>query len=53
MELGNDWLWGSAGDDYLDSRLGADLMNGGDGNDVADFSSRTGALTITLDGNAG
>ena len=50
---GNDWLWGSAGDDYLDSRLGADLMNGGDGKDVADFSSRTGALTITLDGNAG
>jgi hypothetical protein len=49
----NDWLWGSAGDDYLDGRLGSDLVSGGDGTDVADFSSRTGALTITLDGNAG
>jgi hypothetical protein len=49
----NDWLWGNVGDDYLDSGLGSDLMSGGDGSDVADFSSRTGALTITLDGNWG
>jgi hypothetical protein len=49
---GNDWLWGSAGDDYLESGLGPDLLSGGDGFDIADYSARTGALTITLDSNA-
>jgi hypothetical protein len=50
---GNDWLWGNAGDDYLSSALGSDLISGGDGYDVADFSSRSGALTITLDSSWG
>ena len=49
----NDWLWGSSGDDYLEGGLGADLTNGGDGWDVADFSARTAAVTVTLDGTAG
>jgi hemolysin type calcium-binding protein len=49
----NDWLWGSTGDDFLEGGLGADLTNGGDGWDVADFSARTGAVTVTLDGTAG
>jgi hypothetical protein len=49
----NDWLWGSTGDDYLEGGPGADLTNGGDGWDVADFSARTGAVTVTLNGTAG
>ena len=53
---GNDKLYGGddaglegTGDDTLDGGAGADLFVGGDGRDVADFGSRTDALTITLD----
>jgi hypothetical protein len=49
----SDWLFGNTGDDTLDGGLGADLLSGGDGNDVADYSSRTNAVTITLDGQPG
>src|SRR5207248_9119386 len=49
----SDWLFGNTGDDTLDGGLGADLLSGGDGNDLADYSSRTNAVTISLDGKPG
>ena len=49
----SDWLYGNAGDDILDGGPGADTLSGGDGTDTADYSSRTNAVTITLDGQAG
>jgi hypothetical protein len=50
---GKDWLLGSSGDDTLDGGLGSDVLSGGDGSDMADYSTRTAALTIALDGAAG
>lgn len=57
--LGNDSLVGGAGDDFmdggpgnddLDGGLGADTFIGGPGSaDVANYTSRTGDLTITVD----
>ncbi len=49
---GNDVLSGGAGDDTLDGGTGNDLMTGGADTDTANYSNRTGNLTITLDGAA-
>jgi Ca2+-binding RTX toxin-like protein len=43
---------GGGGDDTLDGGGGADLLRGGDGFDVADYSSRTVDLRVSLDGTA-
>jgi hypothetical protein len=48
-----DWLFGSAGDDTVDGGLGSDLLSGGNGSDRVDYSSRTGTVTVTLDGIKG
>ena len=45
-----DILNGDAGNDILDGGLGADTLNGGTGSDTADYSSRSIAVTATLDG---
>ena len=59
---GGDYLWtaprndtligGPGGDTWIAGR-GADMFAGGDGDDTVDYSGRTGAVTITLDGAAG
>ena len=61
---GNDTLRGGAGDDTLDGGDdndtfttgtgpdGADTLVGGAGTDTADYSTRTAALTITIDATA-
>lgn len=41
---------GGAGDDILDGGAGPDALGGGEGVDVVDYSSRTGALFVDLDG---
>ena len=46
-----DTLAGDAGNDNLDGGTGADILNGGDGSDTADYSARTRAVNVTLDGN--
>ncbi|HVT90275.1 MAG TPA: calcium-binding protein [Tepidisphaeraceae bacterium] len=54
-QLGNDTMNGEDGNDTLyagASSDGADVMNGGNGSDRADYTARTAALTITLDGSA-
>ncbi|MFI5379501.1 MAG: calcium-binding protein [Tepidisphaerales bacterium] len=45
-------LSGDAGNDVLRPGHGKDVVSGGSGIDTADYSSRTEALTITLDGKA-
>lgn len=62
---GNDTLTGKAGDDSLSggdgndtfdeeaAPNGADVLIGGAGIDVVDYSARTTALTVTMDGSAG
>ena len=45
-------LTGGAGDDTLDGGTGADTLAGGAGTDVANYSSRSAALNVTLDGTA-
>lgn len=55
---GQDLLFGNAGNDLLDGGLGADLLVGGgiagftanSGFDLADYSERFAAVTVTLDG---
>lgn len=52
---GNDVLNGEDGDDTFDEETasnGADVFNGGNGTDTVDYSARTAALTITMDGVA-
>ncbi len=44
-------LTGGAGDDLLDGRGGADQLSGGAGTDVADYSSRTVPVNLSLDGS--
>jgi Ca2+-binding RTX toxin-like protein len=46
----NDGLSGGAGDDSLDGQGGADILTGGPGNDTAMYASRTGDVTVTMDG---
>lgn len=45
----NDTLSGDEGNDLLRSDTGADAMAGGAGRDVATYSGRTTAVTVTLD----
>jgi Ca2+-binding RTX toxin-like protein len=56
---GNDVLRGSSaanslsggpGNDLLDGGLGADVLSGGIGTDTVDYGSRSGNLTVDLDG---
>jgi Ca2+-binding RTX toxin-like protein len=49
---GNDRLNGSGGDDSLDGGTGNDVLSGGTGIDTADYSTRTAALKLSLDGVA-
>ena len=52
---GNDTLNGDAGDDTFDegsASNGGDVMNGGAGVDTVDYSARTVALVVTMDGVA-
>jgi len=52
--LGNDVLTGGAGNDtFAEGAVtsGADVFNGGTGVDTVDYSSRTAALTVTMDGD--
>ncbi|MGC4032514.1 MAG: hypothetical protein QM754_12440 [Tepidisphaeraceae bacterium] len=48
----NDYLDGGDNDDKLDGGAGDDQLKGGTGTDTADFSNRTYALNISLDGVA-
>ena len=50
---GNDVVAAGAGDDTLDETApadGTDALSGGDGSDTVDYSGRTGAVMVTLDG---
>jgi Ca2+-binding RTX toxin-like protein len=47
---GNDFLNGQAGNDRLRGAAGKDTLDGGAGSDTADFSDRTGGLTVVLAG---
>lgn len=52
---GADILSGDDGDDTFDEETasnGGDVFNGGAGTDVVDYSGRTAALTVTMDGVA-
>ena len=46
---GKDLLEGGSGPDRLDGGLDADVMLGGAGRDTASYSTRTRAVTVTLD----
>ena len=46
---GDEELNGAGGDDTLRAIAGADTLIGGSGRDLADYSSRTRALAISLD----
>src|SRR4051812_28520075 len=48
--LGNDTLIGAGEDDTLDGGNGADELSGGAGADTADYSARTAAVRVTIDG---
>jgi Ca2+-binding RTX toxin-like protein len=49
---GNDSLDGGAGNDNLIAGIGTDKLIGGAGTDAADYSGRSDALILTLDGKA-
>ncbi|MGI9658498.1 MAG: calcium-binding protein, partial [Gaiellaceae bacterium] len=49
---GANTLSGGPGDDVLGGALGADVLIGGDGIDSVSYVTRTGDLTVTLDGVA-
>jgi Ca2+-binding RTX toxin-like protein len=49
---GNNRLRGGAGNDRMTAGLGADDFDGNGGVDTVDYSARTDALKITLDGSA-
>ncbi len=60
-EAGNDYLqaddrgcrlYGGPGNDTLVAGLGQDVLSGGPGIDKADYSARTTAVKVTLDGKA-
>lgn len=44
----DDTLSGTAGDDRMWGLGGNDLLDGGDGSDTADYSEKTGSVTVTL-----
>ena len=47
---GDDTIDGGAGDDRLIGGLGADHLAGGPGTDTVDYSARTAAVLVVLDG---
>jgi Ca2+-binding RTX toxin-like protein len=47
---GNDTLTGGDGNDTLTGGIGNDSLNGGTGTDTADFSDKTTAVVLTLNG---
>ncbi len=49
---GNDSLFGLDGNDTLDAGTGKDSLVGGTGTDLADYSKRSEALKLSLDGVA-
>jgi Ca2+-binding RTX toxin-like protein len=49
---GNDTMTGGSAGDTFVSGTGADVLGGGAGVDVVDYSARTNALTVTIDGVA-
>ena len=49
----NDTLRGGGGDDVLEGLFTADLLEGGDGFDVADYSRSSFDLEVDLDGEVG
>jgi Ca2+-binding RTX toxin-like protein len=51
-EGGNDKLTGGGGDDIVDGGGGADTLAGGPGRDTADYSARTAAVGVSLNGSA-
>jgi Ca2+-binding RTX toxin-like protein len=50
-DAGNDTLDGTGGPDTLDGGTGGDDMNG-DGNDLVDYSARTGNVNVSFDDQA-
>lgn len=51
-EPGDDSLNGGGGNDTLDGQEGDDTLLGGSGTDLADYSTRTEPVRVTLDGAA-
>jgi Ca2+-binding RTX toxin-like protein len=49
---GRDTLDGGSGNDTLDGGAGGDSVQGGSGSDVADYSSRSASVNLSLDGQA-
>jgi uncharacterized delta-60 repeat protein len=49
---GDDQLYGFAGDDTLDGGTGTDHIEGGSGADTVDYSHRTAAVHVDLEGDA-
>jgi VCBS repeat-containing protein len=47
---GNDILNGDGGNDTLQGGLGEDVLDGGAGVDTADYSDKTAAIVVTLNG---
>jgi Ca2+-binding RTX toxin-like protein len=50
--VGNDYLDGGGGMDLLDGGIGADLIRGGTEVDTVDYSRRTTAVSVVLEGAA-
>jgi Ca2+-binding RTX toxin-like protein len=50
---GNDTLSGSVGVDVLNGGSGADVLDGGSSEDIADYSDRSTAVSVDLDGEQG
>jgi Ca2+-binding RTX toxin-like protein len=50
--VGGDVMEGGANDDMLFGGADRDAYDGGDGSDIADFSSATTPVSVTLDGGA-
>lgn len=50
-KAGADVLLGGDGNDTLNGGTGKDIMDGGAGRDLADYSDRSGAVVVTLNGS--
>jgi Ca2+-binding RTX toxin-like protein len=49
---GNDAIYGSFGNDVLMGGLGNDYLDGGNGSDTADYSEKSGAISVALNRSA-
>jgi Ca2+-binding RTX toxin-like protein len=49
---GDDTLIGNGSDNFFDGGFGADVMRGGAGDDLVDYSSRSANVLVALDGTA-